>query len=94
MSPATETMVGEVLEPVFRLLPPETVRRIVELEAGETQQRRVEQLAARASEGLLSPDEQREYANLVAAGDILATLQALARRSLQPVAGSERGMTR
>ena len=81
MSPATETLVGEVLEPVFRLLPPETVRRIIDLEAAESHQSRVEELAGKANEGLLTPAEEHEYADLVDAGDILSTLQALARRS-------------
>jgi hypothetical protein len=85
MNVATEDMVGQVLEPVFRSLPADVARRIVDLEADESLQRRVEELAARANEGLLTADEQQAYATLVEAGDILAVLQALARRSLQQI---------
>jgi hypothetical protein len=34
----------------------------------------------------LTPDEQREYEAYVDAGDIVATLQAVARKTLQTVA--------
>lgn len=86
MTTATQNVIGQVLEPVFRTLPPDVARRIVELEADEPSQRRVEELAQKANEGELTEEEQRDYAALVQAGDLLATLQALARRTLQQAA--------
>lgn len=83
MNATTENVVGQVLDPVFRALPPDVARRIVDLEADEQLQLRVEDLARKANEGELTEQEARDYAALVSAGDILATLQALARRSLQ-----------
>ena len=48
---------------------------------------RVQQLADKANEGLLTAEEQQEYQAYVHAGDIVATLQAVARKTLEPVAG-------
>ncbi len=86
MDSSTENMIGKVLEPVFRTLPPDAARRIVDIEADDELQKRVETLARKSNEGELTEQEERDYATLVSAGDILATLQALARRSLQQTA--------
>jgi hypothetical protein len=83
----TTTILHRVLEPVLRSLPPEAARQIVRAEADEELQQRVQELAGRANEGILTPDEQREYEAYVDAGDIVATLQAVARKTLQTVAG-------
>jgi acetylornithine deacetylase/succinyl-diaminopimelate desuccinylase-like protein len=83
----TTTILHRVLEPVLRSLPPEAARQIVRAEADEELQQRVQELAGRADEGTLTPDEQREYEAYVDAGDIVATLQAVARKTLQAVAG-------
>ena len=72
----TTTILHRVLEPVLRSLPPEAARQIVRAEADEDLQQRVQELAGRANEGILTPDEQREYEAYVDAGDIVATLQA------------------
>ena len=72
---------------MLRSLPPEAARQIVRAEADEDLQQRVQELAGRANEGTLTPDEQREYEAYVDAGDIVATLQAVARKTLQAVAG-------
>lgn len=75
--------VGRVLEPIFRALPDDVAKRIASLEADEALQSRIETLARKANEGELTDAEQQEYAAYVEAGDILATLQALARRRLR-----------
>lgn len=77
----TTTILHRVLEPVLRSLPPEAARQIVRAEADEELQQRVQELAGRANEGILTPDEQREYEAYVDAGDIVATLQAVARKT-------------
>ena len=79
----TTTILHRVLEPVLRSLPPEAARQIVRAEADEDLQQRVQELAGRANEGTLTPDEQREYEAYVDAGDIVATLQAVARKLLE-----------
>jgi hypothetical protein len=83
MSTSAESLVSQVLEPVFRTLPPEAARRIVELQADEGLQQRVEELARKANEGALSEEERQQYAEIISAGDVLATMQALARRTLR-----------
>lgn len=83
MNSVTEDMIGRVLEPVFRTLPPEAARQIIGLTVEDELQNRVQQLAERANEGELTDDERTEYKALVDAGDILATLQAVARRTLR-----------
>ncbi len=83
MSTTTQNVIGQMLEPVFRTLPSEVARRIVDLEANEPLQQRVELLARKANEGNLTEQEELDYAALIEAGDLLATLQALARRTLQ-----------
>ena len=72
-----------LLEPVFQTLPPDVARQIIDLEADEQLQRRVETLAQKAGAGELTAEERAEYEAFVETGDILATLQALARRTLQ-----------
>ena len=83
MNSTTETIVGKLLGPVFQTLPPETARQIVNLEADAQTQRLITELAAKANNGELTPQEEADYATFVETGDILATLQALARRTLQ-----------
>jgi hypothetical protein len=61
MNTSTENMVGRLLEPVFQALPPETARQIVDLEADEELQRRVEVLARKANDGELTVEEREEY---------------------------------
>ena len=81
------TILHRVLEPVLRSLPPEAARQIAHAEADEELQQRVEELARKANEGNLTPEERSEYEAYVDAGDIVATLQAVARKTLQAVAG-------
>ena len=81
------TVLQRVLEPILRSLPPEAARQIARAEADEELQRRVEDLACKANEGTLTAEEQAEYESYVDAGDIVATLQAVARKTLQAVAG-------
>jgi len=79
----TESMIGQVLEPAFRELPPEVARQMIDLKTDEQLQDRIETLAGKANDGELTDAERHECASYVKAGDILATLQAIARRSLQ-----------
>ncbi|MBC8874694.1 MAG: hypothetical protein H8E44_35100 [Planctomycetes bacterium] len=81
------TVLQRVLEPILRSLPAEAARRIARAEADGKLQRRVEEFACKANEGTLTPEERSEYEAYVDAGDIVATLQAVARKTLQTVAG-------
>jgi hypothetical protein len=44
--------------------------------------KRIEYLASRANEGALTPDEEDEYKDYIEGGDLIALLQAKARRFL------------
>ena len=83
MNPLAKNRVAEMLEPVIGSLPPEAARQVVDLTADEAAQRRVETLAAKANEGTLTDAERAEYESIVDAADIIATLQAVARRTLR-----------
>ncbi|NLY02005.1 MAG: hypothetical protein GXY83_38470 [Rhodopirellula sp.] len=81
------SVLHRVLEPVVRSLPTETARQLARAEADEELQQRIEELACKANEGTLTPEERSEYEAYVDAGDIVATLQAVARKVLQTVDG-------
>lgn len=86
MNAATESMISRVLAPVFTELPPDVTQRLLNVRADEELQERVEYLARQANEGQLTEEERDEYQAYVDAGDILATLQAIARQTLQRAA--------
>ena len=52
------------------------------LDAAEMARRRIEQLAAKCDAGALTPEERAEYQLFVEVGDLVALLQAKARRYL------------
>ena len=71
-----------LLDPLEACLTPEVARRIAELRAGPVLQARIDELAEKANEGLLSESERREHAAYVEGIDIIGILQAKARRVL------------
>jgi hypothetical protein len=66
------------LDPVGKALNPDAARQLLSLRADDATQQRVEELADRNTEGLLTEDERSEYQSLVAAAEIVAVLQAKA----------------
>jgi hypothetical protein len=76
------------LEPVGQALNPEASRRLLSLRADDRSQQRVEELADRNTEGLLTPEERTEYDNMVAAAALINVLQAQARAKLAETATS------
>ena len=71
--------VAKVLEPVMRGLPPEIARQFADLRAAPELQARIDELADRCNDGLLTEAERAEYAGYVEAIDLIAILQAEAR---------------
>jgi hypothetical protein len=55
---------------------------LLRLRAPASLQERIELLAGRNTEGLLTPEEREEYESLVRVGTFVAILQARARRQL------------
>lgn len=70
------------LDPLSEVLTPSVARKLAELRADPKLQSRVDELATKANEGRLSPDEDAEYKSYVEAADIIGIMQAKARRYL------------
>ncbi len=83
MSHVIEPLVlDRMLDPLGRCLDAESARRILELEVDPLVQARVDELAERANEGLLSPQERAEYEAYINADDFIAVLKQKAKDRL------------
>jgi hypothetical protein len=85
MSSSVETTaqtMERLLSPVGDCLTSEVAERLVALRADPDVQARIDQLAERANEGLLTPDERLEYDAYVRTITFISLLQAKARRLL------------
>ena len=71
-----------LLEPVSESLNVEAAKKLVGLKADARSQARVDELARKANEGSLTADEKAEYETYIAAGNLIAVLQAKARHLL------------
>jgi hypothetical protein len=74
-------------DPVLQFFTIDQARSIVQYRGDPALQQRIEELAGRANEGELTPDERAEYEGYVRANKFMAILQAKARKllgSLQP----------
>ena len=71
-----------LLDPVARCFTPEVAKRIADLRADPPTQARIDELAAKCREGLLTEAERREYGAYVEAIDLIGILQAKARAML------------
>lgn len=72
-----------LLEPLAASLSPEVAAKVADLRADEAMQSRIDYLADRSNEGLLTPEEREEYAGYLHAIDVIAVLQAKARSLLR-----------
>ena len=77
--PAT---LDQLLDPFASCLDAESARRVAEFTIALPVEQRVNELAERANEGLLSADEQSEYEALISAADFIDILKLKARRRL------------
>jgi hypothetical protein len=75
-------VLDRMLDPVGRCLTPDAARQLVALRADPADQARIDELADKSTEGQLSPDERAEYEFYIAANNVIAILQAKARRVL------------
>ena len=71
-----------LLTPVSESLNDQAARKLVRIKADAETQSRVDALARKCNEGELTDQERAEYERLVAAGNIIAILQAEARLRL------------
>ena len=72
-----------ILDPVSRCLTPEVAKRLVSLEFDRDIEERIEVLAERSTEGMLTEEERAEYDSYIRAGNFIAILQAKARKLLK-----------
>jgi hypothetical protein len=80
---ATVSALDRFLDPVTACFTPQVAERIAELRLDSELIARIELLAQKANEGTLTHDEDEEYKDYVEGGDMLALLQAKARRFLK-----------
>ncbi len=78
----TAIYLDRLLEPFVGCLTPDVAAKVANLRADDAMQDRIDYLADRANEGLLTADERDEYAGYLHAIDVLAVLQAKARAVL------------
>ena len=75
-------LLDRILSPVSNCLTPEAARKLIELRADPDVQRRIDELADRCNEGLLTPEERDEYDAYISAINLISILQAKARAVL------------
>jgi hypothetical protein len=79
---ATVSSLDRFLDPIDGCLTPQVAQRIVEWRPDEKLRARIEELGRKADEGTLTSDEDAEYRDYLDEGDVIALLQAKARRLL------------
>ena len=75
--------IDRLLGPVGRSITPEFARELVELRASPDDQARIDELAEKCNEGVLTAEERSEYEGLVQAVHLIGVLQAKARAVLK-----------
>ena len=76
-------LLDSLLEPLSRCLDRESAQRVIELRFDAAVQEKVDVLAERANEGLLTEDERADYEALVNAADFVSVLKLKARQQLR-----------
>ncbi len=76
----TDAAFDRAIEPVLSILSRDQAVQIADFHTDELLQSRIEELARKANEGNLTPDEQAEYQGYAQANRFLAVLQAKARQ--------------
>jgi len=71
-----------VLAAVGECLDRQSAEALIQVRADQQMQERIEELADKSTERLLTPEERDEYEVLVPVGNFVAILQAKARRLL------------
>ena len=74
-----------LLDPLGRCLDAESAKRVVELRVSPPVQQRIDVLAERANEGVLTSEEATEYEALINAADFISILKLKARQNLRPI---------
>jgi len=83
------SMFEQLAEVDVRSLSPESARMFLQLSFNHSQQRRMDELSEKASQGTLTSDESRTLDESIPIGNLLAILQSKARRALKQAVVSE-----
>ena len=78
----TSTLLDQLIEPFAECLTTDAARKIAAMKADEALQGRVDELASKANQGMLTDDERAEYDRYLAAFHFVTVMQAKARRLL------------
>ena len=84
---ATASTLERFLDPTTGCLTPQVAERIVRWKPDMQLQARLQELGRKADEGTLTLEEDSEYEQYIEEGDLIALLQAKARRILARTAG-------
>jgi hypothetical protein len=76
------TAVADALFPLVSSFDDASLESLVQFRAGEKTQQKFDALSERASDGTLTPAEEREYQSLVSASAVVAVMQAEAEKLL------------
>ncbi len=79
LASAEQPLVDRLLDPLSRCIRGEGERELLNLHADTELQARIDELADKCDEGLLTPEERTEYETYVRFGNFVAILQAKAR---------------
>jgi hypothetical protein len=79
---ATVSSLDQFFDPQHGCLTPQVAQRIIDWRPDEQLRARIEELGRKADEGTLTADDDIEYLDLIDEGDVIALLQAKARRLL------------
>jgi len=77
------TPLDDLFEPFSRCLDAESAQRVAEFRVDPAVQTRINVLAERTNDGVLSDEERTEYEALINAADFISILKLKARRHLQ-----------
>ena len=75
---------AKILDPVVECFTPEVAKRVAELHADPEIQARIEELAEKCNEGMMTPEETVEYDGYIRVMDVVAVLQKKARALIAP----------
>ncbi len=81
---AAAVHLDRLLEPLAASFSPDVAAKVADLRADDAMQARIDYLAERSNEGVLTASERAEYAGYLHAIDVIAVLQAKARAILHP----------
>lgn len=76
------SILSRLLDPVEKMMPVSFARELAAMRAAPEEQARIDELADKANEGLLTDEERAEYAAYIDAIDVISILQAKARSIL------------